>query len=316
MTNPFELPYSPPLRPVQQRRRRSGSCQSGCLWLLLGGLIALSIPIFLVGLGLMLYFLFPPGPQNVVLMGLDARPGEGFTARTDSIMIAGVQPDSLDFSLLSIPRDLFINTPGYGMQRVNTVNVLGEMEAAGRGGSLLQETLANSLGIRIDGYVRINFDAFVNFVDALGGIDVDVPGTIVDYEYPTEDYGTTTIRFEAGWQHMTGEQALAYARTRHADDDYRRAERQQQVVMGSARAALNPLNWLRLPGAIAIFMQSVDSNLTLGDFLRMTPPVLFDALTDSIDHRVIDRDVITLSPEGYAVPDYAALAPWIDAHLK
>lgn len=299
-----------PDAPLQRSRR------SGCVWGLIIGVLALLLPVFLAGLFLVVYLMFPPAPMNVLLLGMDARTGEGFLTRTDSVMVMGVRPAGLDIGLLSIPRDLYVETPGYGLQRVNTVNVLGEQDAPGSGGQLALTAVADSFSIPLDHYMRINFDGFIGTIDALGGIDVEVPALLIDYLYPTEDGGTTTLRFEAGWQQMDGWHALAYARTRHADDDYRRAERQQQVLMGIAKAILKPQNWLRIPMATDAFFRTVDTDMTVLDVVTLAPPLVFDGATGSLQRLVIDRDLIQRSPEGYAIPDYAALGTWLDAYIR
>lgn len=264
----------------------------------------------------MLYLIFPPGAFNVVVLGVDARSGEGYLTRTDSVMVMGIRPATLDVNLLSIPRDLFIDAPNYGLQRINTINVLGEQDEPGNGAALVQAAIAGSFHIEADSYMRINFDGFTEIVDALGGIDVEVPSLLIDYQYPTANYGTTTIRFEPGWEHMDGERALAYARTRHADDDYRRAERQQQIMAAIARAMLRPANWPRLPAAIGAFFKSVDTNMNLLDVLVMGPPLLLDGATGNMNRLVIDRSLIQASPQGYAIPNYAALNTWVDDNLR
>src|SRR5690606_14084290 len=140
--------------------------------------------------------------------------------------------------------DVFIRVPNYrDSQRINTINALGESTEAGTGADLLRESIALSFDVTPTHYVRLDFDAFRQMIDAVGGVTIDVPYAIVDNAFPTADYGTQTVRFEAGQQHMDGETALIYARTRHQDDDYRRAERQQQVLSALARRAANPLRW-------------------------------------------------------------------------
>lgn len=312
---PIEQPYLPP--PVQPRaRNRRQSWRNGCLGLLLAGVLVVMLPVFLAGLFLVIYLVFPPPQQNVVILGLDARPGEGYTTRTDAIMLMGVHPSELRAGLLSIPRDLYLTVPDYGLQRANAVNVLGEMEEAGRGATLMQEAITASLSVEADHYARINFAAFIAVVDALGGIDIDVPYQLVDYQYPTDDYGTIVLRFEPGVEHMDGARALAYARTRHADDDYRRAERQQQVIAAIGQAMIHPANWLRIPAVTTAFFDAVDTDMGMQDMLSLAPPVVLSAAAGSLERMVVDRDYIILSSEGVAVPNYGTLAPWIDANLK
>lgn len=295
----------PPVRAVPPHARARARSRFGCgCWMV--AFFALITPVFLCGMVFLIYMLLPPAPLDILILGVDARPGEGYVTRTDSIMLVGVNPSRLQVSLLSIPRDLFIDVPGYGLQRINTVNVLGEQQAAGNGPMLLASSIAGDFGIGVDRYVRINFDAFVQLVDAVGGISIDVPRTIIDYEYPTEDGGTTVIRFDPGVQAMDGERALAYARTRHADDDYARAGRQQQVILALSSRLINPIYW---PAALRILTGSIDTNLNFGDFVAVAPTVLVNA--GRFDQLVIDRSLIA-SQNGVAVPNYAALQPWIE----
>lgn len=296
-------------------RKWVGKLRGGLLWALLGSALVLVLPLFLVGAGLLVYLIFPPAPLDLVILGVDARAGEGYLTRTDSVMVMGVSPANLNVSLLSIPRDIFINTPGYGLQRINTINVLGEQDQAGSGGMLVQQALASSFPMQPDRYMRVNFDGFKELIDALGGITIDVPRRIVDYEYPTDDFGTTTMIFEEGRQVMDGERALAYARTRHADDDYRRAERQQQVLFAIFRASLNPLNWPRVPVATGTFFQHIDTNMSLWDMLAIAPPVLLDGASGGIDKMVITRDLLQYTANGNALPNYELLNPWVEDHF-
>ena len=304
------VPIPAGLAPRFRKRRRGG-----CVWLLSILAVLAVIPVFLAGVGMVIYLVFPPQPLDLIILGMDGRQGEGFEARTDSFMILGVSPADLQLSLLSIPRDVFIETPGYGLWRINTINRDAELSEPGSGPALVKAAIANSFPIQPDRYMRINFDGFTATVDALGGIDVDVPRLLVDYQYPDGPDGTITVEFQPGWQHMDGARALMYARTRHADDDYQRAARQQQVLAGIFRAMLNPLNWPRLPGALQAFSSAVDTDLTVLDLWTIAPPLLFDGATGGMDQLVIDRSLILLTPTGNAVPNYTLLNPWIDAHF-
>lgn len=284
---------------LRRPRRSWGSCGLLLFFVLI-------TPVFLCGLILVIYLVFPPPPMDILILGLDARPGEGFGTRTDSIIVLGVNPGHVQVSMLSIPRDLFIDVPGYGLQRINTVNALGEQTQAGSGPTLLSSGIAQDYGIQIDRYVRLNFEGFVELVDAVGGISVEVERTIVDDAYPLPDGTTTSVRFDPGVQYLDGERALMYARTRHGDDDYTRADRQQQVIMALSKRLINPLYW---PGAIAALTRSVDSNLTLVDMLSSAPTILLNA--GRFESLVINREWIS-SRDGVAVPNFSALQPWIE----
>lgn len=268
-------------------------------------------PVFICGATLLLYVVFPPPPLDVLVLGVDARPGEGYITRTDSIMLLGLKPAQLRASMLSIPRDLFIDVPGYGAQRINTINVLGEQEGEGQGVTLLEQSIESSFGVTVDRYARLNFQGFIALVDAVGGVTIDVERMIVDDLYPTEDGGVMTLRFDAGVQTMNGERALQYARTRHADDDYQRAHRQQQVFSALLGKLANPINWA---SAVSVLNQYVDTNLTVIDMAIYAPNVLLNL--GRFDQLVIDRDYIVGGAEGQALPNYDALNPWLNDRFE
>jgi LCP family protein required for cell wall assembly len=188
------------------------------------------------------------GPVNVLLLGLDRRPGEGGPARMDAIIVARLDPERRRVALLSLPRDLVVNIPGVGPGRINAASVYGEMyPALGGGAASARNTVSQLLGVPIDYVVHIDFEGFIKAVDAIGGVTVDVPRELYDPQYPTMDYGYTTVHFLPGPQHMDGETALTYARVRHMDSDFERANRQQQVIVAAVsqlrgQSALQQLN--------------------------------------------------------------------------
>ena len=173
----------------------------------------------------------PGGAMNILLVGTDARPGEDIS-RTDTIVLAHFDPPTNRVSMLSFPRDLLVNVPGYGKNKINAAYPIGEREIGlGYGPALLKETIGELVGLPIDHFVMINFDGFKTLIDKIDGIYVDVPKALDDPTYPTDDYRTTKIHFDAGRQLLDGDRALIYARTRHADSDFGRNQRQQQVLM-------------------------------------------------------------------------------------
>ena len=273
--------------------------------------VALLLPVFCCGMTLLTYLVFPPSHVDILILGVDSRPGEGFVSRTDTIMLLGIDPAHLRTSILSIPRDVFIEVPGFGQQRINTVNVLGEEQGQGRGVDLLIASLAQDFGIQIDRYARLQFSGFVELIDAVGGVTIDVERSIVDDSFPMPEGGVTTIRFDSGVQHMDGERALIYARTRHADDDYQRADRQQQVVSALMAKMTNPLHW---PAVMAVLNRALDTNLTILDLALLAPPILLNAGRD--DRLVIDRDYIIGTAEGRAVPNYEKIKPWLAGRFE
>jgi LCP family protein required for cell wall assembly len=202
--------------------------------------------------------------MNVLIVGVDERPGhpeEG--VRGDTLVVVHLDAAGRWASTLSIPRDSRANVRDLGETKINTAYGQGYANAeayygAGttpqQGGmALAAQTVERFLdlpgrGQRIDSVAQINFDGFAKVIDALGGITIDVPQPIVDDAYPTPDFGTTRVEFQAGVQRMDGARALIYARTRHADSDFGRAERQQQVM----RAIVDELRKRGMVGQILL----------------------------------------------------------------
>lgn len=169
---------------------------------------------------------------NILLLGTDARLEEAGPTRTDAIVVVHIARDTGQVSMLSIPRDLWVKYPTGGEGRINAAYAIGENRfGPGGGAALAKSTVSKLLGIPIDYFVLINFEGFKKIIDLIGGIEVDVPHAIYDPAYPTDDYRTIEVSFAAGRQWMDSERALIYARTRHADSDFGRNQRQQQVLM-------------------------------------------------------------------------------------
>ncbi len=168
---------------------------------------------------------------TVLVMGLDTRPGEfGMGIRTDTMILISLDPTTNSVGMLSLPRDLYVDVPGYGLQRINTAFQTGELEGAGGGPRLAMQTVQYNFGIRVNEYVVVDFNTFVRVVDLIGGINVEVPYDISDPEYPDMNYGFDPFYISAGWHQLDGATALKYARSRHSSDDIDRGRRQQQVL--------------------------------------------------------------------------------------
>jgi LCP family protein required for cell wall assembly len=145
------------------------------------------------------------------------------------MMLATMDPVSRTVGLFSIPRDLWVNIPGFGYGKINTAYYLGELyDLTGGGPALAMQTVEELLGVEINYYAQIDFSAFENFIDEIGGINVNVP-----YELSVDPIGPhNTVTLPEGIQHLDGPTALAYARNRETfGADFDRADRQQQVVM-------------------------------------------------------------------------------------
>lgn len=248
---------------------------------------------------------------NILVMGIDQRPGEDGPWRTDSMMVLTIDPVTLHGGILSIPRDLWVPIWGYNMQaRINTANFIGDRDRyPGGGPALAAATVEYNFGIRIHHYARVNFAAFVELVDRIGGIDICVGEEIRDPTYPSSDpadpYGYDPLYIPAGCQHLNGELALKYARTRHsAGGDFDRAKRQQQVMRAVfervTQLDLMPQLALQAPELWAMLQDSVvtDPELTLDKIVALAnlaskvPP-------ENIRYGVIDENYVDF----YTTPD-------------
>lgn len=169
---------------------------------------------------------------NVLVVGLDRRP-DGGDQNADVIIIAQIDLINAQLRAVSLPRDLLVEIPGFGYDKINSAynhGIADDPNNSAAGVGLVRDTIEYNFGVAIDDYVLVDFSGFTKVVDAVGGITVDVPYDIYDPEYPTEDYGTEELYFPAGETDMDGETALKYVRTRHADSDDQRRERQLQVL--------------------------------------------------------------------------------------
>jgi len=260
----------------------------------------------------------PPDTTNILILGSDARPdtNEEQIARTDSIMVLSVNGEGQVVSLFSLPRDVFIESPTFGTLRANTIVRNAELNIPGSGIDEMIASMERTFGFQIDHYIRVSFESFVDVVDAVGGVDIDVPKNIVDNEYPTSDYGIIRIEFQEGRQHMDGETALIYARTRHADSDYERAERQQQVISAVIDKLTNPLYFYRVPAAGAAVAANVETDMNIAEMTALTPGfVLYGRSPEQIEQFVVDRDHVLRGNNGEAIPNMSRIQPWVEAHL-
>jgi len=229
---------------------------------------------------------------TILLLGVDARPGQTI-ARTDTIILLTLNPETGAAGMLSIPRDLKVRPSALNRDmKITSVYPAGEAAGyTGGGAALLGETVNELLGYPIDYYVVVNFDGFKQIIDLLGGVEITVPYEIYDDKYPDENYGyLPPIHFLPGNQHMDGDRALKYARTRHADNDYARAGRQQQVIMAIKDKVTEPgqMSALlpRLPGLAIAMANSVQTDMPVDKAIALARVI------DQMDLNNIARVVI------------------------
>lgn len=232
---------------------------------------------------------------NVLVLGVDTRP-DGGEQNADTIIIARLDLETGAMSSVSIPRDLLVTIPGYGDWKINGAYGIGlEEDPDSRVGGVvkMRDTIEANFGIAIDEYVLIDFEGFEEVVDSVGGIDVNVPERIEDNEYPTEDYGVETFIVEAGQQHMDGETALKYARTRNADNDDQRRERQFLVLEGLLGKGQNLGTITRAGGIINAVGDAAQTSLHWDEQLALAS-MAFDV--DSSDVNMVSLQAPLIQP--------------------
>lgn len=243
-----------------------------------------------------------------VLAGLDRRPGEtGLNYRTDTMMLVSINPTAQTIGVLSIPRDLFVQVPGYSaLQRVNSPMVFGETRQAGYGATLMMQTVQLNLGMRVNDYVVVDFQAFIDMVNILGGISVTTDYTINDQQYPNMTYGYDPFYLPAGTHTLDGYNALRFARTRHGDSDIQRAERQQQTIMAIRDKVLDfnmiPQLILQSPQLWQTLQNNLYTGLTLEQVIQLGLYVK-DIPTENIKMGVIGYEYLI----PYTTPDGASV---------
>jgi LCP family protein required for cell wall assembly len=253
---------------------------------------------------------------TVLMVGLDRRPGDtGLAYRTDTMMLVSVDPAAQTMGILSIPRDLFVDIPGYSEpQRVNSAMVYGELRQPGYGPTLAMQTVQWNLGIRVNDYIVVDFNAFISVVDAIGGIDIDVPYNISDPQYPDMYYGYDPLYIRQGLQHLDGVTALKYARTRHTSSDFERAKRQQQVLYAIRDRVLSlnmlPQMIIQAPSLYGSLKENVYTGLTVDQMIQLAW-YLKDIPEENIRTGVIDSEYTigwqTSSGAQVEIPDRARI---------
>jgi LCP family protein required for cell wall assembly len=220
-----------------------------------------------------------PESISILLLGSDVRSGTSF--RTDTIMVAVVRPKDGQVSLISIPRDLWVNIPNVGLQRINTAYQYGEIYGySGGGAGLLKDTIMFNLGIQIDHIVMVDFDGFRKAVDTIGGIDLPISCPYTDWRLldptydPQDENNWFLFTAGPGLVHMDGDLSLWYARSRKRSNDFDRGRRQQEVIRAIYGQALRSELIERIPQLYADLSSSFTSDLGLPDILKLSPLVL------------------------------------------
>jgi polyisoprenyl-teichoic acid--peptidoglycan teichoic acid transferase len=229
---------------------------------------------------------------NILLLGLDQRDDErGAPTRSDSMIIVSIDTEKKTVAMISLPRDMWVHIPGFQDNRINVANFLGDdvrYKYPGGGPALAKKTVEANFGIQMDYYARVNFRGFEKIVDTLGGITVNVENAIRDNEYPTEDYEIMSIYIPAGVQNMNGRVALQYARSRHSENDFGRAKRQQNVLVAMKDKALALDVIPKIPSLMGTMKDMIDTDIPPADIIRLAT-LAKDVTASSVSSLVIDE---------------------------
>jgi LCP family protein required for cell wall assembly len=241
---------------------------------------------------------FPGNYLNIVLLGSDKRE-DSATWRTDTIIIVSVDTESDYVRLLSIPRDLWVDIPGHGYDRMNTADLWGELEREGSGPEVVKQTIYQSLGIPIHYYVRVDFDGFTKIIDAIGGLDIDV-------ECPLTD-----IELEPGMQHMDGELALLYARSRITTNDFDRSRRQRKLLMALWEQGLSVSVIPRLPGLSRALADTLQTDIPFDQVVALA----YKGLQLRPSH-IFSNSIGPWQVENWTTPQGAAVLLPVDEEIQ
>lgn len=196
------------------------------------------------------------GRMTLLLVGADERPEFGDKGRSDTMILFFVNQRTKKAALLSIPRDLRVHIPDHGTNKINAAFALGGVE-------LVRETIEQEIGVQIDGYAQANFQGFVEIVDQLGGVEIDVPdvegrGRGMNYD---DNADGLHIHLKPGLQTLDGEEAIGFVRYRKGDSDFKRSERQQQFLKAMAEQKLKLRNALDLAKVVPTALDAIETDM-------------------------------------------------------
>jgi len=274
-------------RPHRAGRQRRKSC---CLTLIV-------VPGFFLCLALAVPLLIPMR-TNILLLGIDRTPQGSVVGRSDTLILTSIQPTKGEIVMLSIPRDLWVTIPGVGENRINAAHLFAENDQPGTGPAAALDTVQHNFGVDVDYYVRIQFEGLRTFVDALGGITLELDSVMG--------------KFPPGEYLLDGETALAFVRDRSGGDDFFRMGHAQIFMRATLKQLLDPRVWPRLPGAFFAMQDFVDCNVPIWQMPRLLVALARTGV-EGIEMRSIDRTMVTgtTTAEGAQVllPDWSAINP-------
>ena len=233
---------------------------------------------------------------TILIMGVDVRHDD--RGRSDTMMVATIDPKSDSASLLSVPRDTRVRIYGYGYDKINAAFAYG-------GEPLAERTVENFLGIDIDHYVIIDVNSFVKIIDAIGGIDINVEKRM-KYEDPWDDNGGLVINLFPGLQHMDGKTAVTYVRYRDSEGDIGRIKRQQKFMAACMDKIMSPSFIPRIPAVLREVVDAVDTDMTTRQLLELAGS-LQSAQQNGLETDMVPGYPLYIEGISYWIPDIEEL---------
>ena len=233
---------------------------------------------------------------TVLIMGVDVR--EDDVGRSDTMMIATIDPKLDKASLLSVPRDTRVRIVGYGFDKINAAYAYG-------GEPLSEKTVENLLGIDIDHYVIVNTKSFVKIIDAIGGVDIDVEKRMY-YEDPWDDDGGLYIDLYPGLQHMDGKTAVTYVRYRDSEGDIGRIHRQQKFMEACLDKIVSPDIITKIPAVVREVIDAIETDMTFRQLLEIAG-ALKAAQSNGLATEMVPGYPLYIGGVSYWMPDVEEL---------
>ena len=234
--------------------------------------------------------------STIMIMGVDERGDD--VGRSDTLMIATLDPKKNQAALLSVPRDTRVKIKGHGYDKINAAYAYG-------GHNLTKGTVESFLGVPMDHYVIINIQAFQRIIDAIGGIDIDVEKRMY-YEDPWDDDGGLVINLQPGMQHMDGKTAITYVRFRDEEGDIGRIGRQQKFMKAVMEKITSPAIITKLPSVIKEVMSSVKTDLSFRQLLEFAG-TLKEAQKNGLKTDMVPGRPLYIEGISYWIPDITKL---------
>ena len=228
----------------------------------------------------------------ILIMGVDKRKDD--VGRSDTMMIATIDPRLDQATLLSVPRDTRVKIRGRGYDKINAAYAYGGIELA-------QSTVENFLGINIDHYIQIDTNSFVKIIDAIGGVDIDVEKRMF-YEDPWDDNGGLVIDLFPGKQHMDGKTAVTYVRYRDSEGDIGRVKRQQAFMAACMDKVTSPEIVPRIPKIVREVIDAVETDMSLRQLLELAG-ALKAAQQNGLETDMVPGYPLYIDDISYWIPD-------------